>query len=127
MGLDMYLFESEKKNATFDDWEESEELIYWRKANAIHRWFVVNVQDYKDDCEIYPVSKEKLEKLLYTCKEVLNDYTKARELLPTQEGFFFGSTLYDDDYFDDIIFTMNNLIKILNRKDLKNLYYCSSW
>lgn len=127
MGLDMYLFESEKENATFDDWKYSEELIYWRKANAIHRWFVVNVQDYKDDCEIYPVSKEKLEKLLYTCKEVLNDYTKAKELLPTKEGFFFGSTLYDDDYFDDIIFTMNNLIKILNRKDLKNLYYCSSW
>lgn len=127
MGLDMYLFESEKENATFDDWEDSKELIYWRKANAIHRWFVINVQDYKDDCEIYPVSKEKLEELLYTCKEVLNDYTKARELLPTQEGFFFGSTLYDDDYFDDIIFTMNNLIKILNRKDLENLYYCSSW
>lgn len=127
MGLDMYLFESEKENATFDDWAESEELIYWRKANAIHRWFVINVQDYKDDCEIYSVSKEKLEELLYTCKEVLNDYTKARELLPTQEGFFFGSTLYDDDYFDDIIFTMNNLIKVLNRKDLKNLYYCSSW
>lgn len=127
MGLDMYLFESEKENATFDDWAESEELIYWRKANAIHRWFVINVQDYNDDCEIYLVSKEKLEELLYTCKEVLNDYTKARELLPTQEGFFFGSTLYDDDYFDDIIFTMNNLIKVLNRKDLKNLYYCSSW
>lgn len=127
MGLDMYLFESEKENATFNDWANSEELIYWRKANAIHRWFVINVQDYKDDCEIYPVSKEKLKELLYTCKEVLNDYTKAKELLPTQEGFFFGSTLYDDDYFDDIIFTMNNLIKILNNKDLKNLYYCSSW
>ena len=23
---------------------------YWRKANAIHNWFVENVQKYDDDC-----------------------------------------------------------------------------
>ena len=123
----MYLFESEKEDITFDDIGNIEELVYWRKANAIHNWFVVNVQNYKDDCEIYPVSKEKLEELLHACKEVLDDYTKAEELLPTKGGFFFGSTLYSDYYFDNIIFTMNNLMKILNKKDLKNLYYWSSW
>ena len=127
MGLDMYLFESEKEDITFDDIGNIEELVYWRKANAIHNWFVVNVQNYKDDCEIYPVSKEKLEELLHACKEVLDDYTKAEELLPTKGGSFFGSTLYSDYYFDNIIFTMNNLMKILNKKDLKNLYYWSSW
>jgi hypothetical protein len=28
-----------------------QEAGYWRKANAIHRWFVDNVQDGNDDCK----------------------------------------------------------------------------
>ena len=28
-----------------------EEVGYWRKANAIHKWFVDNVQDGNDDCK----------------------------------------------------------------------------
>lgn len=50
---------------------ETEE-IYWRKANAIHAWFVRNVQEGKDDCGTYYVSVEKLEELLHTITEVLD-------------------------------------------------------
>ena len=32
-----------------------EEAGYWRKANAIHRWFVENVQKGEDDCRDYYV------------------------------------------------------------------------
>jgi hypothetical protein len=28
-----------------------EEVACWRKANAIHQWFVGNVQRGKDDCQ----------------------------------------------------------------------------
>ena len=38
-----------------------EEAGYWRKANAIHRWFVENVQDGKDDCGEYFVPPSSLE------------------------------------------------------------------
>lgn len=47
------------------------EAGYWRKANAIHQWFVQNVQDGEDDCREYHVSKEQLRDLLDKCLEVL--------------------------------------------------------
>ena len=71
------------------------EVGYWRKANAVHDWFVKNVQDGEDDCKSYYVSREKLEELRSLCQRVLDDREQARELLPTTQGFFFGSTEYD--------------------------------
>ena len=49
-----------------------EQVASWRKANAIHNWFVENVQDGVDDCGIYEVSKEDLENLLHICKLIKN-------------------------------------------------------
>ena len=49
-----------------------ESVAYWRKANAIHRWFVENVQDGEDDCRDYYVSVDKLKELVDTCKQVLS-------------------------------------------------------
>ena len=48
-----------------------EEAGYWRKANAIHKWFVQNVQDGNDNCKEYYVSKESMQKLLDTVNKVL--------------------------------------------------------
>jgi len=47
------------------------EIMYWRKANAIHKWFVDNVQEGNDDCGNYYVSREKIAELLSICKTVL--------------------------------------------------------
>ena len=128
MGLDMFIFSSDKKSVTFDDMDtELKEEIYWRKVNAVHNWFVENVQNNIDDCEIYPVSKDKFKELFNICEEILNDYTKAEKLLPTRSGFFFGSTLYNDMYFDDLLYTRNKLEELLNKKDNKYYYYWSSW
>jgi len=44
---------------------------YWQKANAIHKWFVDNAQDGKDDCDEYEVSREDLAKLRDVCALVL--------------------------------------------------------
>lgn len=49
-----------------------EDVAYWRKANAIHNWFVQNVQDGEDNCGEYPVSKEKLLELLNAVNVVLD-------------------------------------------------------
>jgi len=86
-----------------------EEVGYWCKANAIHRWFVQNCQNGVDDCKEYSVSDDQLHKLLYICKQVKEDHSKAAELLPPQSGFFFGGTDIDEWYFQDI----DNTIKIL--------------
>lgn len=94
MGLDMYLSKKEyvknwdhmkdeekhqvtvKKggklqNKKFEPKEIVYDVGYWRKANAIHRWFVDNVQGGEDDCREYYVPREKLQDLLDICKEIV--------------------------------------------------------
>ena len=48
-----------------------EEVMYWRKANHIHGWFVKNVQRGNDDCQPHYVSEEKLKALHAVCDKVL--------------------------------------------------------
>lgn len=104
-----------------------EEIGYWRKANHIHRWFIENVQDGKDDCRDYYVSRELLESLLEDCKQVKSDPTLAETLLPTQSGFFFGGTNYDEWYYQDIDDTIGILEEALSDEDADSFEYGSSW
>jgi hypothetical protein len=112
----------------FEPKEVSFRVMYWRKANAIHRWFVNNVQDGVDNCAEYYVSKEELITLRNICVEILDDNTKAETLLPTQTGFFFGNPEFDEWYFNDLKDTVDCLNKLFDM-DTDNLdfYYSSSW
>ena len=103
------------------------EVAYWRKANAIHRWFVENAQNNKDECLPHLVSKEKLEELLLLAYEVKDHQVPNK--LPSQEGFFFGSTDYDELYYQDIDLTIDQLEKVLSETDWEkdSIYYQSSW
>lgn len=111
------------------------EMGYWRKANQIHKWFVDNCQNGVDECQETYVGTEKLAELLNTCRAVLAGRgtaageANARAMLPTQGGFFFGSTEYDDYYWDDIEHTVKLLEGIVNNEELKgwDFYYRSSW
>lgn len=138
-----------------------EQVAYWRKANAIHDWFVEHVQDGVDDCDYHnEVTKEILEELLDTCEKVLavselvngqvvngyrytdngkelimeegkyiKDPSVAMELLPTTRGFFFGSTDYDEWYYDSVKYTAEKVREILETTDFETemIYYISSW
>jgi len=110
----------------------------WRKSNAIHKWFVDHVQEGNDDCGRYWVSIDKLKELKETLDKVLmlhyDNLTteeleeKCTELLPTQAGFFFGDTTYSEDYFGDIMDTLNTLDRILAEENpIGEFYYSSSW
>jgi len=158
MGLDMYLHKKvyigleydhnirkDKKTEIIinDEKYEHENLSsidyrvgYWRKANAIHKWFVDNIQDGEDDCKEYYVEEYKLQELYKICVEIKLLYENNKssvvkdrldELLPTQGGFFFGSVDYDDSYFQDIQDTINILIPILEDDKGGEYYYSSSW
>jgi ABC-type Zn uptake system ZnuABC Zn-binding protein ZnuA len=109
--------------------EVVEEVAYWRKANHIHQWFVENIQKGIDDCGEYSVPFYKLEELVKVCKKVLKDQSKASELLPTQGGFFFGSTEYDEHYFYDVENTVRMLEEVLSEDGAKDQEYSyqSSW
>ena len=107
-----------------------EEVMYWRKANAIHNWFVNKVQKGNDDCGEYVVTTEQLTELRDLCAIILADKNNkvASELLPTQSGFFFGGTDYDDWYYQDLTNTMTILDKVLAESTPHDTYYYSaSW
>ena len=173
MGLDMYLYgvmylsdfkESEKRIAEqikpifflegldlstprYVKWE----LGYWRKANAIHSWFVQNVQEGNDDCGNYWVSLENLESLRMRCLAVLKHKKKLSGYKLTKEdrvqlknytdpgdnglfrldptgGFFFGSTDIDEGYYDDLRRTVAIIDKCLPLADKGlDFEYHSSW
>jgi hypothetical protein len=114
MGLDMYLSRN------------GEQIGYWRKANAIHKWFVDNTQDGNDNCQESDVSIEQILVLYNLCKKVIKNPKKHGELLPMQEGFFFGSTEYSDYYLEYVKDTKKILKKCLNNP-LEKYQYQASW
>jgi hypothetical protein len=127
--------------------EREVEAGYWRKANAIHKWFVDNVQDGTDDCGEYRVSIGHLKELRDTAKQVLDEYREWLAIpederdneepfefgdrLPTQAGFFFGGTDYDEWYVRDLEITIEQLDRILaehaSHGDWIDYIYQSSW
>lgn len=152
MGLDMFLYKRIYVGANYDfndvsgtievfkngkklpiDFKKvvyvEESAMYWRKANAIHQWFVNSVQGGNDDCGTYYVSADQLKKLLDDVNAVLEDHSLAEYLLPTTDGFFFGSTDYDEWYYKDLEYTKNGLEEILNAPDAEKVdfSYNSSW
>lgn len=104
-------------------------VAYWRKANHIHAWFVENVQDGVDECQNAGVSREQLQELVALCKTALENKDKAKDVLPTRQGFFFGSTDYDEVYFQDCQDTADMLIPLLSEPKLAgwSFEYHSSW
>ena len=109
--------------------EISCEAMYWRKANAIHRWFVEQCQSGVDDCGEYYVEVDQLIKLRDLCSTILKDHAKAPDVLPTQAGFFFGSTEFDEWFWEDIKRTEVELTALFENPDIKrwDFYYRSSW
>ena len=117
------------------------EVGYWRKANQIHNWFMQNCAERDeydnpiDDCRPVEITVDKLEELLDTCKKVLADHSLASSLLPTADGFFFGSTEYDDYYFGELEQTVEIIEPVLkfakHKLEIKDyaweVYYQASW
>jgi len=107
--------------------EVSVNIGYWRKANAIHKWFVDNVQSGVDECQLAYVGRAKLQELHQLVTEAIS--TKNPSILPTQSGFFFGGTDADDWYWRGLKETSVMLHRILNEKAFEgfDFYYQSSW
>jgi len=106
---------------------------YWRKANHIHKWFVDHTQGGKDECETSYVSKEQLQDLRVLCQMVLDEPSKASELLPSESGFFFGNTEYDEWYMgatEHTIKVLDNALRIMEEEPDKwglDISYRASW
>jgi len=148
MGLDMYLKGKRYLSSYFNEGDNEKaskiaelfpeingqeikevmiEAGYWRKANAIHKWFVDNVQEGEDDCGNYYVGREQLAELRELCQKVLADRSLAAELLPPQSGFFFGGTDIDEYYFADLGQTIKIIDNALTLPESWDFEYHSSW
>lgn len=99
---------------------------YWRKANHIHNWFVENIGDGVDECQKMFVPRDRLEELRDLVVQVIANPEQAEELLPTGEGFFFGSTEYDEWYFADLNDTLEILTNALE-SPYEYFEYQASW
>lgn len=107
----------------------SKQVMYWRKANAIHNWFTEHTTETSEGSEVYQVTKSNMESLLSDIKVVLelsdikvvleehrlspDLQEKAEELIPAVSGFFFGDNGYEDDYYDSLQETKDFLEKEL--------------
>jgi hypothetical protein len=100
---------------------------YWRKANAIHDYIVRMHGDDTDGSREIELSSADLKELARLCKEVLADHSKAEELLPTASGFFFGSSEYDDYYYEDLRETVRMLEAGLVGHEGEFFTYRASW
>ena len=113
--------------------------IYWRKANAIHGWFVRELGGGVDECQEIRVTRDDLVKLRELCFEALSVpagssmQQHAETVLPPTSGFFFGSTEVDEWYEEDMKRTMREIDRVLAAlpKDGEgwdwSLYYQASW
>jgi hypothetical protein len=135
----------------------TEELMYWRKANQIHGWFVNNTQEVVEEIK-YIVTKEDLDNLLETCHKVLGILEKAgktavsistgwsngekimedvevydcmeeiEDLLPPTRGFFYGSDELGEWYKDSILETVSFLESELPKcTEYDEFEYYASW
>lgn len=86
--------ELEDEKEKINPWNE---VAYFRKVN-----FLIPFFGYEENCSNIEIDKYQVEDLIEACNEVLANHDKASFLLPTETGFFFGSTDYDDWYFDDV-------------------------
>lgn len=161
MGLDMYLYRREYISGhSFNEAPELETfntlveaigiqpspqaphihvevcVAYWRKANAIHGWFVNELANGVDECQSIYVPREKLVELRDKADAMLRVPANFRENVATKSGlqptggFFFGSYDYDDWYIEDMKNTVTQLDKILEstpEDSWSDFIYRASW
>ena len=136
-----------------------EEVAYWRKANQINKFFMkrdidgegrqakVDINDLKELLKICKRLKRELKLVdgkihtgtkytkeggveeMYADGKIIANKELAEELLPTEAGFFFGSTDYDEWYYKQIVETIPVLEKIISEHndayDMEYSYYAS--
>lgn len=119
MGLDMYAY----KATSLED-EDPEQIMYWRKHNALHSW----MEGQYTGSDSFNMIKVNLTKdiLLKLKEDILHNNLKAKS------GFFFGDTDYMDEYEnsdmqkEDLQF-IENALNILETENNTVVYYDSWW
>lgn len=117
------------KYENMDYYRPYTEVAYWRKFNALHNWFVNRCQNGVDECQYSEVEEEDLKRILAILEKIKKKPDSAEDLLPTQEGFFFGSADYNEWYFENVKNAIKQISRILEETDFEKeiILYHSSW
>jgi hypothetical protein len=111
--------ESNSVYAAYDGSWVQVTACYWRKANAVHAWFVDHCQGGVDECQEAPVHPEQLAALLAACENALDAYRsgdldKAMRAMEPRSGFFFGSTEIDQWWAAGMASTISEIRRVIN-------------
>ena len=89
---------------------------YFRKYNWLYSWVrrKLKLPELKN-CEHYKLTRPMVNDLIDDITKVLSDHSLAEKLLPTEDGFFFGGTEYDDWYFEDLTDAKEQLTQLLTK------------
>ena len=150
MGLDMFLYKVKREEAAY--WRKANAIHSWFERNVADGE-IENCEDYyvskekliklRDDCnkvlnslKVVDGQVKNGERLengqwvpLYESGKVVENASVAEELMPTERGFFFGSTDYDQYYLEDLRSTVSQIDKILEETDFDNynIVYNAWW
>lgn len=149
MGLDMFLSRSPKMENEVGYWRKANHIHEWFVENVQDGIDDCGIYPVTKDQlhELYNLCK-KVKELCILVDGTINDgysysggvkthHTRpgkvlanpdtAADLLPTQDGFFFGSTDYDEYYMQDIESTIDIIEPLLEKEEQDTFYYQSSW
>lgn len=133
-------------------WRKANQIHNWFVTNVQDREDDCGSYEVTEEqlTELLDICKEVLEGSVMMQARVKNSYTfntkgervygyepgkviinpeLARSLLPTQNGFFFGGTDYDEYYLEDIANSVVILSKVIEETDFSShaIFYSSSW
>ena len=137
MGLDMFLYKIKRNEIAY--WRKANAIHAWFERKLTGDEELENCRDYHVTKEDLIELRDTCEKVLKLCKvssgkvkngsrynsatgewdpiyedgEVINNPEVAEELLPSQSGFFFGSTNYDQYYLEDLKNTIDQIDEVL--------------
>lgn len=102
-----------------------EEVAYFRKHNHLIPFFY----EGRENCETVQLKREDLERYIEVAKEVIEDNSKAVDLLPTQAGFFYGSTKYNSRYFEFecLSYEIRKFQEVLDEYKDEFFYFIAWW
>lgn len=126
MGLDMWLIGV--KTGYVDGKIEGvfEELVYWRKANGIHGYFNRIVNGGVENLRMHHISPSELENLKGECEKALEKEDPS-ELMPLEQGLYFGNADYYEYDLEMLKFTAKRIGEILETTDYDFFLYMAYW
>lgn len=130
MGLDIYFLKRKRSSGNKSKYHD-EELAYFRKVNCLVAFFENQYGFDRNDLDMV-ITKEMVEDLINRCDKVLLNHELAPDRMPNIGGFFFGSTEYNEFYFENLEYIIRSmetwvLPKFDELKDDEDIVFYTSW